>query len=196
MGASSSPHYSTHLHQQDALCVNRCRHRLTINKPRLTPRSKRRNLGCPTLPPSPHLGFLIYSSFLSQHFLLIWGSSKPLIISVSLIFFFCTAQLCGRHTRTPSTLQDKHKLSHGFIQSWGGFACQWQGPVWVFIYLFYESRQGNHISYGCTVTIGLLYRVLSLSSLLPYLSLSVSVFKTSQALILICGGPGRSHEIF
>lgn len=176
MGASSSPHYSTPLHQQGALCVNRCRWRLAVNKPCLTPRSKRRNLGRP--PPSPYLGFLIYSCFLSLHFLLIWGSSKPLIITVSLIFFF-VLHSCVGDTHTPSTLQDKHKLSHGFIQSWGGFACQWQGPVWVFIYLFSESRQGNHISYGCTVTIGILYRVLSLS-----LSLSTAPLSRSLRLCI------------
>lgn len=70
-----------------------------------------------------------------------------------------------------------------------GFACQWQGPVWVCIYLFHESRQGNHISYGSTVTTELIHRVPSLSLCL--------CFKTSLSpFILIHEVLGEAFKIF
>lgn len=72
--------------------------------------------------------------------------------------------------------------------------------MWIFIYLLYESQQGNHISHGCTVTVGLLNRILALlgsprfssTSLSPVLYLKL----TRSLFFLIRAGPGRSHEIF
>ena len=186
MWAALSPHYSARLHQQGALCVNSCSWRLAINRPRLKGGIWDK---LPTLTSFSHLLPFSFST------LLILGSRKPLIIHLTFPNFLLF--IPQPHTQIAFTLQDQHKftvlqgkekilpfkcclslcVSHGFIQSWGGFACQWQGPVWVFIYLFYESWQRNHISHGCTVSTGL-HRVLSL--LCSHPSLSVSVFKTSQ----------------
>ena len=160
-------------------------------------------MGCPS-PCSPHPGFTqvftftIYIYFFFVYSYIFFSSAapaNPVILHLS-IPRFLMHRCVGYTNKHKFTVQGgKGKIlpfkfclseTRGFIQSWGGFSCQRQGPVWVFIYLFYESRQGNHISYGCTVTIGLLYRVLSLSLSLSLsleccpISLSASVSKTNQ----------------
>lgn len=83
----------------------------------------------------------------------------------------------------------------GLCGQLGRAACQRRGPVWVFICLLSESRQGNHISYGCTVTIQLLHRILNppSSPSLPR-SLWICIYKALCPRVLIRGGPERSHK--
>lgn len=91
MWAASSPYNSTHLHQQEAQCVNSCN-----VETGLTPTSRRRNFGPPATTSHPTMVFSFTSLLFFYDFCsiqapgnLLWSISAFLILFV----FDCTAVL-------------------------------------------------------------------------------------------------------